>query len=181
MITADIPLLVARLRCALEEHREAHELWAPEIPAGCDPQQVSDDVPAGVAELLTTVDGMYLDHSTQLFGSDSLADRQVSGSLVGAELPDNSQLTDPSHFFCFGEAAGNPLLVDEQDGSVWRVPYDGVVWYTGCRLEPIADSVSGFFTQWIVTALFGDLAGLTADEAAHSDWYRLLKLSGLAS
>ncbi|WP_345701532.1 hypothetical protein [Kitasatospora terrestris] len=181
MTGADISRLVATLRDALEEHRRPYELWTPEIPAGCELQAVGDGVPPGVAGLLTISDGLYLTHSTRLFSSGDLPDEQVSENLVGARLPDGSRLTDAAPFFCFGQAVGNPLLVDGRDGSVWRVPDDGVVWYTGCRLERIAGTVDEFVTDWVVGDRFPDLAGLSPDVAADSDWYRLLKLSGLAS
>ncbi|CAL9457220.1 hypothetical protein SUDANB58_02574 [Streptomyces sp. enrichment culture] len=173
--------LVAKLRNALAQHREQFELWTPEIPAGVDPAKITEDIPASVAAMLTMCDGLYMDHSTQLYSRDDLPYRQISENLVGAVLPDGAKLTDASHFFCFGQAAGNPLLVDSHDGSVWRVPDDGVVWYTGCRLEKIAADVGEFFTNWITSPRFQDLAGLPSAELETSDWYRLLRLSGLTT
>ncbi|UNO43550.1 hypothetical protein [Streptomyces sp. MST-110588] len=180
MTASGIPLLVARLRDALGEHREEHQLWAPDIPSGAGPWQMANGIPAGVAEILAIADGMHLDYSTQLFGSDVLPDRRMSELLAHAEPLDGCRLPDTSHFFCFGQAASNPLWVNEQDGSVWRVPDDGVLWYTGCRLERIADTMSDFFTGWVVTDRFRDLAGLPPEDVADNDWCRLLKLTGMA-
>ncbi|GLW74285.1 hypothetical protein Kpho02_65830 [Kitasatospora phosalacinea] len=73
---------------------------------------------------------------------------------------------------------GNPLLYDHTDGSVWRVPEEGFVWYTGCRLERIADGVEEFFSTWAASPRYLDLVRGTPDEP--DDWYRLLRLAGLA-
>ncbi|MEU5386231.1 hypothetical protein [Kitasatospora cineracea] len=178
----DVPTAIAALRTSLEGNRDEWELWMPEIPEGSAPQDIPDGLPPGLAALLAASDGMHLAASTRLFGVDELASRQLPDHLVGAKLPDGGELADASDFFFFGEAADNPLLVNGADGSVWRVPDDGVVWYTGCRLERIASSLDAFVAEWILTPeRFLDLAGLTPAEAADSDWYRLLDSSGLAS
>ncbi|GAA2084496.1 hypothetical protein GCM10009759_03590 [Kitasatospora saccharophila] len=172
----------AALRNALDEHRDEYELWMPEIPQGAAPQDIPDGLPPVLARLLAASDGPNLGTSTRLFSAEEIASQQVPDHLVGAKLNDGSELTDASHFIFFGEAAENPLLLNERDGTVWRVPDDGVVWYTGCRLEQIANSFNEFVAEWVLDAdRFLDLAGLTPSEAMDSDWYRLLKLSGLES
>ncbi|MGE7438016.1 hypothetical protein [Kitasatospora sp. NPDC001175] len=176
----DLESLITTLRDTFNKHARELELWTPAIPTGADPQTLDLDTPPGVAALLSLSDGPYLDHSTQIYSSGDLSWQQVADNLVDAELPDGSTLTDASRFFCFGQACQNPLLVDVTDGSVWRVPDDGVVWYTGCRLERIADSVEEFFMDWVASPKYQDLAGLDPDELESSDWYRLLRLSGLA-
>ncbi|MEV7123975.1 hypothetical protein, partial [Kitasatospora griseola] len=134
MTEASLPAAISALRTALEENRDEHELWMLEIPEGSAPQDIPDGLPAGLADLLAASDGLNLAASTRFFSADELASQQLPDHLVGAKLPDGSELTDASNLYFFGEAAGNPLLVNEKDGSVWRVPDDGVVWYTGCRL-----------------------------------------------
>ncbi|MFF5255147.1 hypothetical protein ACFY4K_24315 [Streptomyces leeuwenhoekii] len=181
MTLSEAGVLVTKLRDTLAQFRDQFELWTPEIPTGAEPAKIAQGIPTSVAAALTMCDGLYMEHSTQLYSSDDLPYRQVSENLVGAVLPDGTKLADASHFFCFGQAAGNPLLVDSRDGSVWRVPDDGVVWYTGCRLEKIAVDVAEFFTDWIASLRFQDLAGLPSAELETSDWYRLLRLSGLAT
>ncbi|AUY53003.1 hypothetical protein [Streptomyces sp. CB01881] len=61
------------------------------------------------------------------------------------------------------------------------MPDDGFVWYTGCRLERLTDDVGTFFTDWVAAPGFRDLAGLGPEDLATSHWYRLLRLTALAS
>ncbi|MFF4338373.1 hypothetical protein ACFY00_00380 [Kitasatospora sp. NPDC001540] len=172
-------VLFDMLREALERYGDEHDLFMLRIPEGRDPDDLPEDLPPGLADLLEASDGLPLTGNTRLYGADSLPYQQVNDILVGATMPDGSKLADASDFFCFGQAAENPLLVKRSDGSVWRVPDDGVVWYTGCRLERIADSLNDFAVEWLATERFLDLLGPNLVGAADTDWYRLLKLSGL--
>ncbi|MGW2867927.1 hypothetical protein [Kitasatospora sp. NPDC001225] len=165
------------LRSTLEAHREELGLLDCEVPQGGNGSSVPVGTPEGVRELVAASDGLYLDHSCRLYRADELADRQWAEGLEGAELPGGGVLEDASRFFYFGEAALNPLLVDH-DGSVWRVPDEGYVWFTGCRVEPVAGSVEEFFFEWIAGERFRDLAGLDAEGVETSHWYRVLGLAG---
>ncbi|MBO1415103.1 hypothetical protein [Streptomyces sp. FH025] len=176
----DIASTMTLLRNTLAEHQADLELWDPSIPDGADQDAIPQEAPAGVGELLRASDGLYLDHSTRLFEASEIMDRQFPEGLEDAELPNGSPLDDTSRFFFFGLARENPLLVD-RDGSVWRAPDEGALWYTGCRLEQIAGSVDEFFRTWVASSRFQDLAGLTPDDLDNSHWYQLLRLSGLAT
>ncbi len=176
----DIHSLVAMLRGALAEHGIAQGLFDCDIPEGADSALIPPGTPAGVADLLTATDGLYLDHSTRLFRTEDLADHQFTTGLQDADLPDGSTVDDPSRFFFFGQACENPLLVD-RDGSVWRVPDEGHLWYTGCRVEPIADDIDDFVRTWVASPQVQDLAGLDPTDLEASHWYQLLRLSGLAT
>nr|BFD90935.1 hypothetical protein KitaXyl93_22950 [Kitasatospora sp. Xyl93] len=180
MEMTDIASTTALLRNVLAEHQTDLELWDPSIPAGADAHAIPQETPHGVAELLRASDGLYLDHSTRLFEASEIMDRQFPEGLEDAELPDGSSLEDASRFFFFGLARENPLLVD-RDGTVWRIPDDGSLWYTGCRLEQIAGSIDEFFQTWVASPRFQDLAGLDPDDLDNSHWYQLLRLSGLAA
>ncbi|WP_316521140.1 hypothetical protein [Kitasatospora brasiliensis] len=180
MTNSSIPSLVALLRETLAEHRMTLGLYDCNVPEGADSSLIPPGTPAGVADLLAATDGLYLDHTTRLFRAEELTDQQFPTGLEGAELPDGSTLDDTSRFFFFGQARENPLLVD-RDGSVWRVPDEGYVWYTGCRVEPVADTVSEFVRTWVASPQFQHLAGLEPSDLETSHWYRLLRLSGLAT
>ncbi|MGW7579739.1 hypothetical protein ACWGKU_04905 [Kitasatospora sp. NPDC054768] len=180
MTDLDIPDTISLLRETLAAHEKELELWDPEIPAGADAAEIPPNIPTGVADLLSASDGLYLTHSTRLFTASELMSRQFPEGLEEAELPDGSPLEDTSRFFFFGLACENPLLVD-RDGSVWRAPDEGYVWFTGCRIEPIAGSVEEFFRTWVASPRFQDLAGVAPDNLDSSHWYQLLRLSGLAA
>ncbi|MFF4340639.1 hypothetical protein ACFY00_11955 [Kitasatospora sp. NPDC001540] len=166
------------LRETLERHRDAEELWTPSLPPGVAAGVLGPEVPGPVAALLELTDGPCFGPTGQVFGSGQLPWRQGQENLVGAALPGGGTLADASHFHFFGEVHGNPLLYDRTDGSVWRVPEEGLVWYTGCRLERIADGVEEFFTVWAASPRYLDLVQGTPDEP--DDWYRLLRSAGLA-
>ncbi|MFE7525595.1 hypothetical protein ACFU7Y_07715 [Kitasatospora sp. NPDC057542] len=177
---ADFVEVMGLLRSTLAAHRDELRLLDCDVPLGGDGSSVPEGTPEGVRELVAASDGLYLDHSCRLYSADELADRQWAEGLERAELPDGGVLEDASRFFYFGEARLNPLLVD-RDGSVWRVPDEGYLWFTGCRVEPITGSVEEFFFEWIVGERFRDLAGLDEDGATTSHWYRVLGLAGLVS
>ncbi|MFC8717858.1 hypothetical protein [Kitasatospora sp. NPDC057198] len=175
----DHAALVALLRETLARHGDAEQLWMCSVPPGAAPGTVDPQAPGPVAALLELTDGPYFNGSSRLFESDHLVWRQdVRENLVGAALPGGGTLADASHFYYFGEVHDNPLLYDRTDGSVWRVPEEGFVWYTGCRLERIADGFGEFFTEWVVSPRYLELVQGTSDEP--DDWYRLLRLAGLA-
>ncbi|MET8628051.1 hypothetical protein ABZW30_30650 [Kitasatospora sp. NPDC004669] len=177
---SEISAVTALLRSTLAEHEAELRLWDCAVPEGADPELIPPGIPAGVAELLRASNGLYLSHSTYLYRADQVLDRQFPEGLAEAPLPDGSPPDDPSRFFFFGEACLNPLLVD-RDGTVWRVPDEGFVWFTGCRLEPIAESVDEFFRVWIASARFRDLDGVDPDDPTDSHWLQLLRLSGLSA
>ncbi|WP_033216515.1 hypothetical protein [Kitasatospora phosalacinea] len=72
--------------------------------------------------------------------------------LTDGPAPGGGTLADASHLHLFGLVQDDPLPYDRTDGSVWLVPEEGFVRYTGRRLERIADGVEEFFTEWVVPA-----------------------------
>ncbi|MFI6448664.1 hypothetical protein [Kitasatospora sp. NPDC050543] len=135
------------------------------------PEEIPPGTPAPLSELATAAANLICGYSVEV---RPLTD--PGQYPVGSRLNEAAGIENGDDYRLIGLARDNPLLFHVPDGSVWRVPFDGGLWYQECRVEKLAASIEDFITYWIAGPMFPNLAGQEGDDLAANEWYRLLIL-----
>ncbi|MFF0293554.1 hypothetical protein ACFYS8_25395 [Kitasatospora sp. NPDC004615] len=156
--------------------RENFDLAAVGLPAGAPAEELSDELPADLRRLLALSDGPHFGVRASLHSAGQI------GFFQGLEvLALAAGIPDAGHYLNIGFVNEAPLLLDTADGSVWAVRDDGGLWYQGCRLERIADSLEVFVSEWVAGPRFPELVEAAVDDLEWDDWWRLLQAAGRAT